>query len=83
MNTNLYGDFQICISVPLSKSFSESTIFSATICTIKFELKTSKELKSLWSHLQIKIKTIMSIIGSVPNDKSHSKSVIKIPKQNH
>ena len=50
-----------------SKSFSfrNQSIFSATIYTIKFELKTL-ELKSLQLHFQINIKMLKLIIGSSP-----------------
>ena len=42
MNTNIYGDFQICISVPLTSTFREVVFYTAQ--------KIARKLR-IWSHL--------------------------------
>ena len=45
-----------------NQSNANQSIVNATIYTIKFELKSSYELKSLWLHFQSKIETLMLMI---------------------
>ena len=65
MNLNIWGDFQICISVPLTYSFFLQNSASLTFC--KYALNISKSFDRVWDEgLLYKVETV-GISGDLLN----------------
>ena len=55
--------------------FKHQSFFSATISTIKLELKKSEELKSAGLQLQVKIKMLILILACCPYGQTLTQSL--------